>query len=552
MVLVVAIIAAAVAFAPLYVASLDSATDSAESFSQAIALEIAAKVEQYFAVLQSLTTTMVTASHLGAWSKSDNASIVTWMSYGVTLGADSINMIFDGNIMWTASYAMQNNSNIQDGLFVLTKYNLSVATWYAMNITTLVVQEGPYYFASTLNFRNLQFYAPIRARQTWGAPYIGTVLGKPETVLPCGAPIVLPNGTSVGAFYVRRRTMQVVQYIRSLKIASTGRAMLVDPTTGYFIASNVLADPLVKNRTTGTGYLVTNYTDSTDPVIQESVRLLGSRLLTCSPLPCQFNVGSGNSVVYVTVAVVNDSYNLNKRLIVMIPSDDFLNKIRTAALTSIGALVGSVAGLVFLAFVAVAIIVRPLQRLENKLYASVTLEEAESDSDDNANDKSIFTEVLRIEEAYEKLQAELAKVKSFLPQSVLKQLEQQAAGDGAALEDDDDEGTLRGEDPTFDTRSCSTTTTTPSLDHTDGDAGGIRRQTLISQEHGGAHHQRHSSVVVSRQSASRTGSTQQTVHSRTSEERRQAIERGRTLNTNSGLTSRMCTVVMTNMDGLHR
>ncbi|CUG91036.1 mitogen-activated protein kinase, putative, partial [Bodo saltans] len=66
----------------------------------------------------------------------------------------------------------------------------------------------------------------------------------------------------------------------------------------------------------------------------------------------------------------------------------------------------------------------------------------EDDEDNDGAAKSIFTEVLRIEEAYDKLQAELKKVKSFLPQSVLKQLEQQDDDDDEGDVNCDDEGTL--------------------------------------------------------------------------------------------------------------
>ncbi|CUG11017.1 mitogen-activated protein kinase, putative, partial [Bodo saltans] len=158
-------------------------------------------------------------------------------------------------------------------------------------------------------------------------------------------------------------------------------------------------------------------------------------------------------------------------------------------------------------------VIRPLQRLEAKIYASVTLEE----DTDAADNKSMFSEILRIEEAYDKLQAELKKVKSFLPQSVLKQLEQQ---------DEDDEAT------------------------DDEDEGGL--DSTVEKSYSRATSSAHHSKRRSSQHTHDTHHTHGTMHSRTSEERRQAIERGRTLNTSTGLASRMCTVVMANMDGLHR
>jgi class 3 adenylate cyclase len=512
MVLAVAIVAAAVSFGPLYIASLNSATDSGEAFSASISREIVSSVQTYFAVMQNSATVMTSAAKLGGWSQDDVPGIIKWMGYAVVLGADSINIIFDGIVMWTAGFVTPSNTNVPDGQFVLVKYNKSKGETYVINSTDLTTISGPTYFASTLDFRTRQYYTVIRQRQGWGNPFIGVSLGLSEAVLPCGAPIVLPNGTAVGGFYVRTRARVIVDYFLGLKVATTGRAMLVDPLTQLFVASNSPLDPLTK--TVNGTVLVTSYTDAVDPLIRSVVAALGPAIMTCTPMPCTFHVGSGTQLTYVTVSSVNDTFNLNKRLVVMIPSDDFLGEIRSSANTSLGAAAGAVVGLLLLSFVAVYFIIRPLQRLEAKIYASVTLEEEDADTVDA---KSVFTEILRIEEAYDKLQAELKKVKSFLPQSVLKQLEQQDEDE----EECEDEGTIG-----------------------DNNDNSTEKSRSVAA----------SSIAKTRASSRHSNSTALTRSTRrgTSEDRRQAIERGRTLNTNSGLTSRMCTVVMTNMDGLHK
>ncbi|CUG90954.1 mitogen-activated protein kinase, putative, partial [Bodo saltans] len=526
MILFVAIVAAAVSFAPLYTASLSSATDSGQSFSLSISREVVSSVSQNFAVMQNTATAMVTAARLGGWSQSDIPGIIKWMEYGVALGADSINIIFDGTIMWTAGFVAPDGFTVPTGQFALVKYNSTFAEAYVVNLSDQSIVSGPIYSPSTTNFRSRQYYTVIRQRQGWGDPFIGTSLGLSEAVLPCGAPVVLPNGTSVGAFYVRTRAKVIVDYMQSLKVATTGRAMLLDPKTQNFIGSNNALDPLTK--TVNGTIVVTSYTDVVDPLARKVVSSLGSQLLTCSPMPCSFQVGSGNDMAFVTVSSVNDSYNLNKRLVVMIPSEDFLGDIRTAASTSLGAAAGAVVGLLLLSVIAVHFVIRPLQRLEAKIYASVTLEEDDVDAADN---KSVFTEILRIEEAYDKLQAELKKVKSFLPQSVLKQLEQQDDEEGEE-DDNDDEGSMNA-----------------SANRSNSRATSSRRH---NRNKGGDHLAASSQSAESSHRTHDTNRTHGTMYSRTSEERRQAIERGRTLNTSTGLTSRMCTVVMTNMDGLHR
>ena len=153
-------------------------------------------------------------------------------------------------------------------MFVLVKYNVSTGEAYYINTTDLTVISS----LTSVNYRNKQFYPLIRSHRGWGNPYIGTSLGAPEAVLPCGAPIVLPNSTSVGAFNVRTRMKVIVDYMQSLRVATTGRAMLLDPSTGYFIGNNNAADPVTKvvNGTT----VVASYTDVVDPLIRKVVSTL--------------------------------------------------------------------------------------------------------------------------------------------------------------------------------------------------------------------------------------------------------------------------------------
>lgn len=525
MVLIVAIVAAAVSFGPLYVTSIDSATNSGTQFSESISREIVTSTARYFGVMQQTATVMVAGARLGGWSESDVPGITRWMNYGVTLGADSINMIFDGLVMWTAGYVRPDNTNVNASQFVLVKYNMTYGVEYIVNTTDLTV-SAPNPFVSTLNFRTRQYYPVIRAAQAWAQPFIGVSLGVSEAVLPCGAPIVLPNGTAVGGFYVRTRAKVIVDYFRTIKVAQTGRAMLIDPATQFFVASNSLLDPLTKV-VNGT-VVVTSYTDVADPLSRRVVSALGSLLITCLPMPCAYKVGSGDSLIFVTVSGINDTFNLNKRVIVMIPSDDFLGDVRTSAKTSLGAAAGAVVGLLLLSVVAVMLIVRPLERLEEKLNASATLEDGEETEQPS---KSIFSEILNIEEAYDKLQAELKKVKSFLPQSILKQLE----GD----DDEEDEGELmHNHEASVTSMESSMAASGTNIDKagTAAAAANLRRRPSYSESH------------LSR------STRQSSRHSKSSGERSKGglnMDRYRALNTTTGIQSRACTIVMANLDNTH-
>lgn len=503
MILVVAIVAAAVSFAPLFTASSTNAENQGRDYSLSISTQIVQSVEKYFGRMQNTATQMVAGAKLGGWALDDTNGIMNWMNYGVTLGADSINMIFDQPTMWTAGFVTPSNVAVPDGQVVMVRYNGSHAHSYVLHMSNLS-QVSFTITSNTLNFRQRQYFTVIRQTQGWGNPLVGVSLGISEAVLPCGAPIVMPNGTSVGAFYVRTRAAIIVDYFRTLQVAQTGRAMLVDPRTNNFVASNSPLDPLLA--TVNGVVSVANYTHVRDPLLVRVTAALGSRIMTCTPLPCVLSVGSGDSMVFVTVAGVNDSFNLNKRLVVAIPSDDFLGKIRAASKTSLGAAAGSVTALLVMSLIAVLLITRPLQRLEAKIYASATLE----DDDTEDGGMSMIKEIRNIEEAYNRLQAELKKVKSFLPQSVLKQLEQQDEQD-----DDDDEGGLN--------ESVAVTEVASS-----------RKNDVRSFK---THHTNNTNI-------SRTSHL-------SSEDRRKALDAGRALNTSMSVASRNCTVVMANFDRFH-
>ncbi|CUG74019.1 membrane-associated protein, putative, partial [Bodo saltans] len=399
MVLVVAIVAAAVSFGPLYTASLNAAVDTGMAFSATISREITASVTRELDAMQNITSVLVNAAKFGGYSEDNVRGVTQWLTYATSFGADSANLIFDSGITWTATREMQNGSDVQHGSCALIKYNMTTAELYMINTSDFSTISGPIFYADALDYRTHAYYPTLRSRQAWGHVTIEEFDGFYEAVLPCGAPLVLPNKTSVGAIYLHTRANVIVEYVRELEVAKTGRVMLFDPSSGSLVATNNPADPLTKS-VNGT-VVDAKFTDATDPLIRRVALSDGQEIFACSPLPCAFELGHGNDLVYVTVSNVNDSFGLGLRLVVMIPSDDFLGEIRSSATSSLGAAAGAVVGLLLLSIVAVVMIVRPLQRLELKIYASVTLEE--DDEDDDGAGKSIFTEVLRIEEAYDKL-----------------------------------------------------------------------------------------------------------------------------------------------------
>ena len=212
MVLVVAIAAAAVSFAPLYVVALSNAEDSAKSYKLSITREIALRVEVLFDNVQSVVSTMTAAAQMGSWAEGDVASITQWMRHGVTRSeASGVNMVFDNGVVWTAGYVRPDSSAVAAGTFALVKYNTThgieriVGT---QNLSTLSTSI----FSTTTDLRTREFFPLIQSQQRWGDAFVDTSLGVAEAVvLPCGAPIVLPDSWCTVRWNGRQHRRELLQ-----------------------------------------------------------------------------------------------------------------------------------------------------------------------------------------------------------------------------------------------------------------------------------------------------------------------------------------------------
>lgn len=148
-------------------------------------------------------------------------------------------MIFDDATTWTASYTKPDESAVASGEFALVKYNGTDGEMYIVNTSDLTTISGPTLVLSDPAYRNQSFFPDIRARQSWGPLFVGTVVGgDDDAVLPCDGPYWIINGSSIGAFYVKTWSLVIVDYVQQLKVATSGRVLLVDHTTGDLIATN--------------------------------------------------------------------------------------------------------------------------------------------------------------------------------------------------------------------------------------------------------------------------------------------------------------------------
>ncbi|CUG90639.1 mitogen-activated protein kinase, putative [Bodo saltans] len=440
---VVAVVCTIVSFVPLYVEASRATEALALDYMVKVSSDVNQSASAYFRTAQGLVTNTIQSYRLGAFNGNDTTSVVKWLAYGATV-VDQITLIFDlPNPLWTGSYVSPNYDIAPSGAFYAVEYNATYGNVSLINMTTLAVLQN-YGTATIVPFRSRAYYPIIRNHQSWGSSFIGTSLRVNESVLPCGAPLVGGDGVSVGAVYVRTRYDVIEQYLYTLTIATNGLAMIFDPVDGNLVASSSPLDPNILFN--GTTYSIPKYTDRVDPMLRRVVDALGTALATC-PVPCTATVGSGANSIYVMVTVVNDTYNLNKRLVVAIPSSDFLQRIRDA--TEVSLILAAVCGvvLVILGVCAVMLVAAPLDNLTVQLKNTKHLRGL----DDETGPRSAMTEIRSIENAFEKLRVELKKMRSFLPESILQFVGDTASDEDSTIfmpslgvpVDDDDEASLK-------------------------------------------------------------------------------------------------------------
>jgi class 3 adenylate cyclase len=410
----VAAVCSTVAFVPLYNEATDAAEQMAMNYMQSVSSDVNRSVSEYFHASQAVVSTMAGGSRFGGFERNDTTSVLRWLGYGTTLaGADLVSFIFDlPDPIWTASFVSPTSQQAPAGAFFATRYNtthgnISLVNTTTLNIISQQVTDEP------APFRSRPYYPIIRSRQGWGMSFIGIVLGTNESVLPCGAPLYTQDGVGVGAVYLRTRQQVIQSHFVNISIAQTGQAMLVDPQTALLVASTSALDPVILPN--GTSFRVPFYTDLRDPLLSFVVGVLGPTLFHCV-VPCSTIVGEGDSSVYVMVTSVNDTYGLEKRLVIAVPSEDFLGEIRKGTRLSIILTTVATAVLLVAGTLAVVWVTSSLDTLRQQLQCTKTLEGLDNDT----SPQSLFTEIHSIEVAFDKLRVELKKMRSFLPQSVLE------------------------------------------------------------------------------------------------------------------------------------
>ena len=137
------------------------------------------------------------------------------------------------------------------------------------------------------------------------------------------------------ALCLRTRLKFLVEYFQNIKLsAPSARMMLAHVDTGLLIATNNPTDPTVHTNSNGS-VQVASLADVRDSLLQRTVSHYGtSKLLTCAT-PCQFTHGEGLDYDIVLVKSVYEGYELRLRVVVVVPSSDFLQEVQSSLIGSV-------------------------------------------------------------------------------------------------------------------------------------------------------------------------------------------------------------------------
>ena len=126
-------------------------------------------------------------------------------------------------------------------------------------------------------------------------------------------------------------------------------------------------------------------------------------------------VSLGNKY-YISVDTMKCSMNagLSWKLVLLMPEDDITGAVVKGRNIAIGTMCGVCVFLVIAAVVFIAFVLRPLQRVSDRMYLAADLNDTEED-----DALSVLTEIALLQDSYKNLRAKLNEMKAFVPQALL-------------------------------------------------------------------------------------------------------------------------------------
>lgn len=149
----------------------------------------------------------------------------------------------------------------------------------------------------------------------------------------------------------------------------------------------------------------------------------------------KYRLDGRNYFVSVVPIASTSASGMGWRFAMFLPEDEITDGIIRGRDIAIYICIAVVVVAGVMCLVAVGVLLRPLATVADRMYRAAMMQDV--DERDEGNAKSHLYEIATIQSAFNTMTSELAKIKSFLPQSVLEQLY-----GGSSEGDEDDEGDM--------------------------------------------------------------------------------------------------------------
>lgn len=229
------------------------------------------------------------------------------------------------------------------------------------------------------------------------------------------------TGAFEGHFRYDMTASRLGIFLADVGLRRRGRAVLIEMTSKVVIG-NSFSEPVEI-------YLIQNYTNRgipgpqrmflkklpniTDSLIRETWARYNDFLHNV-PTPYETTmVDSSQNNVYLYILDVTDGMGLQLRLVVCTPEIDYTETIIKQRTITVSILVCGIVCLVIIGIVLIHLSLRPLKRLEERMNNAASLQDETEDSNE-----TLISEVHSMQYAFDELQAELLKIKTYLPKTL--------------------------------------------------------------------------------------------------------------------------------------
>ena len=345
--------------------------------------------------------------------------------------------------------------------------NLTNTDYYRSNYSVATVAHSQ----TTYDPRSRSWF--VQATQTrggmrWSNVWLSTVPTLP--IINVAAAIYNDSNTFLGIATLNYDLSTLGSFIGNLKTTANTNSFLID-NDGLLVASSLASEhPLMVNTPISANYsgAVGSNCIRSDVSNGAAQNIIACRQLASTygfqPLrnlyvtdPALLATGQSSSTIvrksggqqyFIAVVPIETSMatNMAWRFALFLPEDDIIGEVIKGRNVAIYICIGVVALAVIVSLVVITLLLRPLDAIADRMYRVAMMQDVgDSDEDGDMEEegsqktvsrpeqRSALYEVATIRTAFQTMTAELAKIKSFLPQSVLAQLYGSISDEGDLL-----------------------------------------------------------------------------------------------------------------------